>query len=267
MTLFKTQLSGTHVLVTGGNKGIGKVIVESFLAEGANVSYCARSASEDDFATFNGAIEGAKVLGTKVDIRDQDEVRAWVENSAEKYGRIDVVVANAFAIFRSSSTDDWRQSLEGNVIGLVTLIEAAAPYLIAREGTGSVVVLSSVAGFELRASNPTGPQSAVKRSQAVIAKGYSKMLGQKGVRVNIVSPGHVETPNVVRADGTEELSPFHLGRKLMPEYMQSIVDQIPMGRPGQPQEVANAVVFLASALSSYINGANLLLDGGFSVTV
>uniref|UniRef100_A0A8H7K192 Uncharacterized protein n=1 Tax=Bionectria ochroleuca TaxID=29856 RepID=A0A8H7K192_BIOOC len=240
MTLFKTQLSGAHVLVTGGNKGIGRVIIESFLAEGANVSYCSRSASEDDFADFNGAIEGAKVLGTKVDIGNQDDVRAWVEKSAEKYGRIDVVVANAFAIFHSSSIDDWRQSLEGNVIGLVTLIEAAAPIL---------------------------SHSAVKRSQAVIAKGYSKMLGQKGVRVNIVTPGLVETPSLVRADGTEELSPFQMGKKLMPEFMQSILDQVPMGRPGQPQEVANAVVFLASALSGYINGANLLLDGGFSVTL
>ncbi|CAH0024785.1 unnamed protein product [Clonostachys rhizophaga] len=267
MTPFKTQLSGAHVLVTGGNKGIGRVIVESFLAEGANVSYCSRSASEDDFATFNGAIEGAKVLGTKVDIGNQDDVRAWVEKSAEIFGRIDVVVANAFAIFHSSSIDDWRQSLEGNVIGLITLIDTAAPHLIAREGKGSVVVLSSVAGFELRSSNPTGPQSAVKRSQAVIAKGYSKMLGQKGVRVNTVTPGIVETPSLVRADGTEELSPFQMGKKLKPEFMQSIIDQVPMGRPGQPQEVANAVLFLASALSGYINGVNLLLDGGFSVTL
>jgi NAD(P)-dependent dehydrogenase (short-subunit alcohol dehydrogenase family) len=84
----------TKLYALGGNKGIGRVIIESFLAEGANVSYCSRSASEDDFADFNGAIEGAKVLGTKVDIGNQDDVRAWVEKSAEKYGRIDVVVAN-----------------------------------------------------------------------------------------------------------------------------------------------------------------------------
>lgn len=84
----------SELYALGGNKGIGRVIVESFLAEGANVSYCSRSASEDDFATFNGAIEGAKVLGTKVDIGNQDDVRGWVEKSAEKFGRIDVVVAN-----------------------------------------------------------------------------------------------------------------------------------------------------------------------------
>ncbi|CAG9949479.1 unnamed protein product [Clonostachys rosea f. rosea IK726] len=267
MTPFKTQLLGDHVLVTGGNKGIGRVIVESFLAEGANVSYCSRSASEDDFATFHGAIEGAKVLGTKVDVGNQEEIRAWVENSAENYGRIDAVVANAYAIFPSSSIDDWQQSLEGNTIGLVTLIETAAPYLIARAGTGSLIVLSSVSGFELRSSNPTGPQSVVKRSQAIIAKSYSKVLGQKGVRVNTVTPGLVETPNLVRADGTEQLSSFQLGKKLKPEFMRGILDQVPLGRPGQSQEVANAVVFLASALSGYINGANLLIDGGFSVTL
>jgi NADP-dependent 3-hydroxy acid dehydrogenase YdfG len=116
MTRFVTQLSGTHVLVTGmscssnrvvttwlahltratsgGNKGIGKVIVESFLAEGANVSYCGRTARGDELNDFADAKDGARAVGTKVDLGHPDEIKAWVEASAKDFERIDAVIAN-----------------------------------------------------------------------------------------------------------------------------------------------------------------------------
>ncbi|KAH6895904.1 hypothetical protein B0T10DRAFT_526933 [Thelonectria olida] len=264
MPRFSTQLSGSHVLVTGGTKGIGRAIVETFLSEGANVSYCARTPRGDEFASFEAA-DGARAIGTSVDISGQSAIEAWVEKSAEEFGRIDVVVANASPLLHAATKEAWEKSFQADILGLIALIDAATPHLEKRGGTGSIVVVSSLAGFEARERNIAGPYGTLKRAQATLAKDYARKLGRLGVRINSIAPGTIETPSATLPDGTKELSTFQRVRKEKPEYINALLEAVPLGRTGTVEEVANVVVFLGSRLSAYVCGANLIIDGGMSI--
>lgn len=268
--------------VTGGGKGIGFSISKAFLAEGANVSYCGRSTRGDEFWNFNDAKDGARAVGTKVDLANQDEIKSWVESAAKEFGRIDYIVPNGMLTFQfhfekkcltncgSAATalfvnnpEDWRRSFEAEVLGLVTLIEAAIPHLEKNEGS-SIVIVSSLAGWETKHPILTGPYPTIKRAQGHIGKGYSKDLAKKGIRVNTIIPGPIATPNTVRPDGTVELSTYYKMEKDNPEFFASVEKLAPLGRPGQAEEVANAVLFLASPLAGFTTGSSLVLDGGIS---
>ncbi|KPM41361.1 hypothetical protein AK830_g5176 [Neonectria ditissima] len=264
MARFSTQLTGAHVLVTGGSKGIGKVIVESFLAEGANVSYCARTVRHDQFSSLKDTTDGARVVGSNVDISDPESIKAWVEKSAEEFGRIDVVVANACPGYSEATLEDWQKSFQSDVLGLWTLIDVATPHLEKRGGTGSIVVISSVAGFVTKHPGIGGPYSVVKRAQATMATDLSRKLGPQGIRINTVVPGGIETASLILPDGTEQLSTFGAIRKDNPEFIESIIKAVPLGTLGESQDVANAVVYLGSGLAKYVHGTKLFVDGGVS---
>jgi NAD(P)-dependent dehydrogenase (short-subunit alcohol dehydrogenase family) len=153
-------------------------------------------------------------------------------------------------------------------MGLVTLITTVTPHLEKQAsitGNASIIVISSLAGFEATHPAKGGPYTPFKRAQAVIAKEQARILGPKGIRVNVILPGCVETPDITLSDGTVEKSPFQKFMKNNIPAYQSLLDTIPLGRPGRPEEIANAVVFLSSKLASYITGANLLFDGGMSI--
>ncbi|KAJ4213200.1 hypothetical protein NW759_011044 [Fusarium solani] len=267
MSRFTPQLAGAHVLVTGGRKGIGKVITESFLAEGANVSYCSRNVTGEEFATFKGATGGARAVGTSVDIADPDSIKDWVENAAETFGRIDIVVANACPKYTDPAIEEWQKSFQADVIGLISLIHAATPHLEKRDGAGSIIVISSLAGFEAKFPAHTGPYTTLKRAQATLAKDFSRVLGPKGIRINSIVPGTIDPPATIRPDGTEEPSTFQQIMTANPAFLESLLPSITLGKIGQGQDVANAAVFLGSRLSSYITGTDLIIDGGMSTAL
>lgn len=162
-----------------------------------------------------------------------------------------------------NTPESWRTSFEGDVLGLVTLIEAAVPHLEKHSGS-SIVIISSLAGWEAKHPGLTGPYPSFKRAQATIGKGYSRTLVSKGIRVNTIIPGPIATPNSIRPDGTEELSTFNNMRFKNPEFWQKLQTIVPMGRAGEAEEVANAVLFLASPLASFTTGSSLVVDGGVS---
>ncbi|RSL48396.1 hypothetical protein CEP53_009558 [Fusarium sp. AF-6] len=267
MSRFSTQLTGAHVLVTGGRKGIGRVIVESFLAEGANVSYCSRKVTGEEFATFKDATDGARAVGTSVDIADPVSIKAWVESSAKTFGRIDIVVANACPLFTNPSVEDWQKSFQADVVGLITLIHATTPHLEKREGAGSIIVISSLAGFEAKHPAHAGPYATLKRAQATLAKDFSVVLGPKGIRINSIAPGTINPPSTTRPDGTEEPSTFQQVMTANPAFLESLLPNIPLKRVGDGQDIANSVVFLGSRLSSYITGTTTIIDGGMSTAM
>ncbi|KAJ4199880.1 hypothetical protein NW767_007860 [Fusarium falciforme] len=267
MSRFTPQLAGAHVLVTGGRKGIGKVITETLLAEGANVSYCSRNVTGEEFATFKGAIGGARAVGTSVDIADPESIKAWVESAAETFGRIDIVVANACPKYTGPAIEEWQKSFQADVIGLISLIHAVTPHLEKRDGAGSIIVISSLAGFEAKHPAHTGPYATLKRAQATLAKDFSRVLGPKGIRINSIVPGTIDSPATILPDGTEEPSTFQAVMTANPAFLESLLASITLGKIGHAQDVANAVVFLGSRLSSYITGTNLIIDGGISTTL
>ncbi|KAH6983350.1 hypothetical protein BKA56DRAFT_631680 [Ilyonectria sp. MPI-CAGE-AT-0026] len=265
MSRFSPQLTGAHVLVTGGSKGIGRVIVETFLAEGANVSYGARKVRGDEFSLFKGASNGARAVGSVLDIADSDSIRSWVENASKEFGRIDIVVANACPLLTEATTEAWQKSFQADILGLWTLIDVATPHLEARGGTGSIVVISSIAGIEARYPVAGSPYTTFKRAQATLAKDLARQLGPKGVRVNTVVPGAIDTPSITLPDGTEELSSFGIIKRDNPGFLEAIESQVALGKAGEPQDVANAVMYLGSRLAKYVTGASLIVDGAISI--
>ncbi|KAL6903241.1 NAD(P)-binding protein [Trichoderma evansii] len=270
MAFFSSDLSKKHVLVTGGSKGIGRSIVETFLAEGANVSFCARSIRGDEFSTFTGASHGAQAVGSVVDIGSPDEIKAWVSQAAGKFGRIDSIIANASPIIVEVTNENWEKSFRADILGLITLIEASVPFLEERSKASenaSIVVISSMAGFETRFPVAGSPYTTIKRAQAVLAKDYARKLGALGIRINSIAPGSIENPNITLPDGTIQWSSYQIVKRDNYPFYKALLDAVPLGRTGAPEEIANAVIFLASRLSSYINGANIVVDGGMSITI
>ncbi|RGP77271.1 hypothetical protein FLONG3_4786 [Fusarium longipes] len=265
MFTFSSQLSGSHALVTGGSKGIGRVIVETLLNEGANVSYCSRNVRGDEFADSKGMNGDVIAVGTSVDIADASSLQGWAEAAAQKFGRIDLVVACACPMYKEPTIEDWEKSFQADILGLINLINASAPHL--EKCQGSIVVISSLAGFETKHPAIRGPYTTMKRAQATLAKDFGRWLAPRGVRINTIVPGSIDPPPVVRPDGTEEPSLFQRAMKVNPGWLEELVSSIPLGRVGQGEDIANAVVFLGSRLSKYISGVNLIVDGGMSTAL
>ncbi|CEI61575.1 hypothetical protein FVEN_g9340 [Fusarium venenatum] len=265
MSRFSPQLSGTHALVTGGSKGIGRVIVQTLLNEGANVSYCSRKVRGDEFADFKGANGDVLAVGTSVDIADATALKNWVENSAQKFGRVDLVVACACPMLFEPTIEHWEKSFQADILGLINLINTSAPHL--EKQKGSIVVISSIAGFETKHPAIRGPYSTMKRAQATLAKDFGRWLAPRGVRINTIVPGAIDPPPVLQPDGTLEPSTFRQALDADPAWFEELVKSIPLGVVGQGQDIANAVVFLGSRLSKFTSGTNLIVDGGMSATL
>ncbi|KAL6787498.1 hypothetical protein J3E68DRAFT_431882 [Trichoderma sp. SZMC 28012] len=268
MPSFSSNFANKHVLVTGGSKGIGRSIVEAFLIEGANVSFCARTIRGDEFSLFKGATNGARAVGSAVDISNPEEIKSWVAGAAKEFGRVDSVIANASPLIGEATAEAWENSFRADILGLVTLIDASTTFLEERvkaSENASLVVISSMAGFEARHPIAGSPYSTFKRAQATLAKDYARKLGALGIRINSIAPGSIENPNITLPDGTVQLSQYQIVKRDNYPFYKSLLDAVPLGRTGVPEEVANTVVFLASELASYINGANIVVDGGMSL--
>jgi 3-oxoacyl-[acyl-carrier protein] reductase len=244
-------LSGKHFLVTGGTRGIGRAVVESLLAEGADVAYCARSPEAVAEAQSELSANGSIAIGTVVDVGDAAALADWVSSSADALGGIDGVVANVSALAIPDSTENWRTSFDVDLMGTIGLVEAALPHLLAA-GSGSIVTISSVSGREIDFA--AGPYGTMKAAIIHYTQGLAYQLAAQGVRANTVSPGNTYFPGGVWP--SIEVND--------PELFKTALDLNPTGRMATPQEVANAVVFLSSSAASFITGTNLLVDGALT---
>ncbi|CAG9238939.1 NAD(P)-dependent dehydrogenase, short-chain alcohol dehydrogenase family [Paraburkholderia tropica] len=241
-------LAGAKVLVSGGSRGIGRAIVEAFVAEGARVGFCARGAAG---VRDTEAALGERVFGEAVDVTDPVEVDAWVEASAAKMGGIDIIVPNVSALAGGGELATWRTAFETDLLGTVSFFNAALPFL-RDSAAASVVLISSVSGREVdRFAEPYG---VLKAALIHYGKTLSARHAKEGIRVNTVSPG-----NVYFADGV-----WGSIERNEPETFAQCLAANPMGRMARPDEVANATVFLASRAASFTTGTNFLVDGGLT---
>jgi NAD(P)-dependent dehydrogenase (short-subunit alcohol dehydrogenase family) len=245
------KLEGKIAVITGGNSGIGLATAKRFVAEGAYVFITGRRQKELDVAVSD---IGKNVTGIQGDVRnlaDLDRLYNIVKNQKD---HIDILFANAgiaqFASLEEISEEHFDNIFEINVKGLVFTVQKALP--IFQDG-GSIILNASIGsskGFE-----ETSVYSATKAAVRSFARTWTTDLKYRKIRVNAISPGPIDTPIFSNLLQNEEQSE---------QFKKNIVNTVPMGRMGSPDEIAKAVSFLASNDSSYITGIELFVDGGLA---
>lgn len=231
-------------------------MVQAFLAEGATVHFCSRTASDvqianDDLAK---AYPNAKAFGKVVDVSDIAAVNSWVESCAQESGGIDVVVPNVSCFHVENTPEHWQATFNTDLFSLWSMIQTALPHL--EKSKGNIVTISSVSGRDVDATAP-GPYGAMKAAVVHYTAQLAHTLAPKGVRANTCSPG-----NIYIKDG------FWGGvEKNMPDFFKKQFGLNPMGRMGKPEEIADAVLFLASERASFVSGTNFTVDGALCTGV
>jgi 3-oxoacyl-[acyl-carrier protein] reductase len=248
----ESGLAGRVALVTGGSRGIGRAIVERLAADGADVVFFYRgnaAAAAEVVGTVRGA--GGKAEAMQVDVSDAAAVGLAVDSLIGSRGRVDVLVNNA-GIVRDNllallGDDDIRAVLDTNVVGVFNVSRAVVPHMISRRA-GRIVNLSSVAAA--KGGRGQSNYAASKGAIEAFTRAMAVELASRGIAVNCVAPG------VITTEMSEQV------REAAGEQVKA---RILMRRFGQPQDVANAVWFLASRYADYINGHVLSVDGGFKM--
>ncbi len=249
--LMDLQLSGRRALITGGTKGIGRAIVAGFAAEGAAVGFCARTAADVEATEQDLKQHGVPALGRALDVADGAAVTNWVNDVAAEFGGIDIVVANVSALAIPDEEANWQTSFAVDMMGTVRLVNAALPHL-ERSSAGSIVTISSVSGREVDFA--AGPYGTFKAAIVQYTQGLAYQLAAKGIRANTVSPGNTFFEGGVW-EGIKNGNP---------DLYELAVGLNPTGKMGSPDEIANAVVFIASPAASRISGTNLVVDGALT---
>ena len=251
MTVNRYAVEDRAVLVTGGGSGIGLAIAQAFLDNGARVAVSGRRSEPLD--RFVAAAPEGRALAVPGDVGEEADVARIVARTVEAFGGLDVVVSNAAGYASGEladlTTPEWEALRRTNVDGLFHLAQATVPHLEASRGT--LIAVASVSG--LYGDWGQAAYNATKHAVVGFVQSLALDLGGRGVRVNAVAPAFTRT-EMTAGVGTDDaaLAPF--------------LDRIALGRPGLPEDVAPAVLFLASADAGYITGSVLTVDGGTSAS-
>lgn len=246
-------LAGKRALVTGSTRGIGRRIAGALLAEGASVAIGARKADEVE-ATLTELGDRGHIVGATLNVKDADNYRQWINSMAEKLGGIDLFVQNVSGGGGMEGEKSWYRCFELDVMGAVRGVEAVLPWLENSEG-GSILFISTTSAVETFMAPMA--YNALKASLITYAKQLSQELFATGIRVNAVSPG----PIYFKGGSWEAIE------QSAPDMYKKHVNMQPSRRMGTPEEVASAAVFLLSPAASWINGVNLVVDGGYTKRV
>lgn len=242
-------LENKVAIITGATRGIGKAIALRFAAEGCNVAFCGRSRNDNMIAVENEIKAlGVKAQGYAVDVSQMQEAQDFVKQVVDDFGAVDILVNNAGitadAAVKRMTEEQFRQVMDTNLGSVFCMTKAVQPFLW-RQGHGSIVNIGSVVGI---AGNYNQANYAASKAAIIgFSKSCAKEFATRNIRVNVVAPGFVET---------------EMTAQLPKELMDTWCSRIPMKRPGTPEEVAQACVFLASDMCPYITSVVLPVCGG-----
>jgi NAD(P)-dependent dehydrogenase (short-subunit alcohol dehydrogenase family) len=240
------DLSGKVAIITGSTRGIGRGIAEAFVAAGASVTV-----SNEDAAETRVAAEALGARGIGCDVTDAASLAALVEGTVAHYGGLDILVCNAgITDSRDRNTvEEFDRVIAVNLRSQVALTQLALPHLETRKG--NVILIASIGG--IRGNAAINSYALAKAGVAQLARNIAVQWGPKGVRANAISPGLIKTDLVAQLPAGSE-------------FMQRRMQMTPLRRMGEVAEVAGAAVFLASAAGGFVNGHNLVVDGGTVIT-
>lgn len=243
------EFTGRRVLVMGGSRGIGRATALAFARQGASVAICARGAEGLEAARRELEAEGAVAYAAPVDLGRAEDIARFVPEAAEALGGVNVLVNNASGFGASDDEEGWAVSVAVDLMAIVRASQAALQYL-ERAGEGAIINVSSISALRATKRNP--PYGAIKAAVDHYTASQARMLAGRGIRVNAVAPGSIEFPG-----GTWEQR-----QSEDPDLYNATLAQIPFGRMGRPEEIAEVVTFLASRRANWITGQSIVVDGG-----
>jgi 2-deoxy-D-gluconate 3-dehydrogenase len=249
------SLKGKVAIITGGNGGIGKEIAQAFAGMGANIVIAARN--ERKTADAEGEIReafGIQVLGLKVDVTDERQVRRMIDQTLEEFKRIDILVNNAGITIRKMPQEyqmsEWDEILRVNLRGVFLCSQAVYPAM-KKAGGGKIINIGSMTS--IFGSAKMAPYGASKGGVVQMMRSLAVAWAPDNIQVNAILPGWINTDLAIQA------------RKDLPGLEERVKERTPMGRFGETQDLAGAAIFLAAPASDFVTGAALPVDGGFSI--
>ena len=244
-----SEFTGRRVVVMGGSRGIGRAIALGFARGGAAVAVCARGQDGLDAVRREIEAAGAVAYAAPCDLADAAAIARFVPDAAAALGGINVLVNNASGFGRGDDEDSWAASVSVDLLAVVRATAAALPFL-EHAAEGAVVNVSSISAMRATKRNPA--YGAVKAASIHYTGSQALGMAPRGIRVNAVAPGSIEFPG----------GSWERRRTTDPSLYESTLAHIPFGRYGTPEEVAEVVLFLASARARWVTGQTIVVDGG-----
>lgn len=250
----KLNLDGKTAIVTGSGRGIGYAIAEVLGGAGANIIVADFNEVEGTAAAEQLASQDIDTHFVSVDVRDPQQVAAMTEQVLERFGAIDVLVNNAGIAANTPAEevadDEWLNILNINLNGVFWCCRSVGQHMLER-GTGAIVNIASMSGVIVNKPQPQAAYNVSKAGVIMLTKSLAAEWARRGVRVNSVSPGYIGTEMTKRGMTNDEWRPVWL-------------EMTPMNRIGEPVDIANAVLYLASDEAKFATGTNLIVDGGYT---
>jgi len=247
------RLEGKVAIISGGARGMGAAEAKLFAREGAKVIICDVLENEGRQTEAEINEVGGDAVFVKLDVTSQDEWENAVNTAIERFGKLDILVNNAGIIVQSTIEDMtvelWDKVMDVNAKGVFLGTKTAIPHM-KEAGGGSIVNISSISGI-VGQDNVNAGYNASKGAVRIFTKAAAVQYAKENIRVNSIHPGPIATP--MTAEGRAD-----------PERVALTLDRTPLGRYGEPEEVANAVLFLASDEASYVTGSEIVVDGGYT---
>lgn len=255
MVLEKFSLKDQTAVVTGGGQGLGKVFCHAFADAGADVVVAEINDETGSETVKEIERKGRKALFVRTDITDSENVSRMVEQTIAEFGKIDILMNNAGIVdwgeAENVKKDDWLKVMDVNVNGLFYCAQAVGRRMI-EKGQGRIINIASMSAHIVNRPQCQASYNASKAAVIHLTKSLAAEWAQYNIRVNSISPGYM---------GTDMAKPFFVD----PKYGGEWINAIPMKRPGEPEELAGVAVFLASNASSYVTGADIVVDGGYTI--